>query len=165
MAATLVLSVQYGASAGTPADSVPGIDLISADNYYNTLANRQANPITVGTNSYEKWIRLKITATPANYVQSFMVWFNSTVDTSTTLYFTGGYVTYQQGTTGPSGIANAVSTAWTSSTKANWDTAAYWGTGGVGQYTKYLVLQLAVGATAGPGNWTQQTVNYSYQEA
>src|SRR5512143_958837 len=96
MAATLVLSVSYG-STPTVSDGVTGIDLISADNATNSLANRQANPITVGTNSYEKWIRLKITATPANYVQSFKVWFNSTVDTSTTLYFTGAYVTYQLG--------------------------------------------------------------------
>jgi len=163
MAATLVLSVSYGAGP-TVQDTVTGIDLISADNATNTLANRQANPITVGTNSYEKWIRLKITATPANYVQSFKVWFNSTVDTSTTLYFTGAYVTYQQGTTATSTIANAVATTWTSNNKATWDVAQYTA-GQTGAYTKYLVMQLAVAATAGPGNWTQQTVNYSYDEA
>ena len=77
MAATLVLAVSTS-SGPTVTDSVTGIDLISADNATNTLANRQANPITVGTSSYEKWIRLKVTATPANYVQSFKVWFNST---------------------------------------------------------------------------------------
>jgi hypothetical protein len=66
------------------------------------LANRQANPITVGTNAYEKWVRLKVTATPANYVQSFKVWFNETVDTSTTLDFTGAFVTWnQQGHSNP----------------------------------------------------------------
>ena len=162
MAATLVLRVSTGSTPDVA--TVTGIDLISADNSTNSLANRQANPITVGTNSYEKWVRLMITATPANYVQSFKVWFNSTVDTSTTLYFTGGFVTYQQGTTETSTIANAVSTAWTSSTKADWDLAQYTA-GQLNAYTKYLVMQLAVGATAGPGNWTQQTVNYSYQEA
>ena len=161
MAATLVLSVST-ASGPTLADSVTGIDLISADNATNTLANRQANPITVGTNSYEKWIRLKITAAPTNYVQSFQVWFNSTVDTSTTLYFTGAYVTYQTGTTATSTIANAVATTYTSGNKAIWDLISYSQTS---SYTKYLVMQLRVDATAGPGNWTQQTVNYSYQEA
>jgi hypothetical protein len=163
MAATLVLAVSTS-SGPTVTDSVTGIDLISADNATNSLANRQANPITVGTNSYEKWIRLKITATPANYVQSFKVWFNSTVDSTTTLYFTGAYVTYQQGTTAASTIANAVATTYTAGNKAVWDNSQYTAAE-LDAYTQYLVMQLAVGATAGPGNWTQQTVNYSYDEA
>jgi hypothetical protein len=161
MAATLVLSVS-NAAGPTVTDSVAGIDLESADNATNTLANRQANPITVGTNSYEKWVRLKITAAPANYVKSFQVWFNTTMDTTTTLFFTGAWVTYQLGTTATSTIANAVATSFTAATKAIWDTTTYSTTN---SYTKYLALQLAVGATAGPGNWTQQTVNYSYDEA
>jgi hypothetical protein len=161
MAATLVLSVSTG-STPTVTDSVTGIDLISADNATNSLANRQAYPITVGNNSYEKWIRLKITATPANYVQSFKVWFNETVDTSTTLYFTGAYVTYQEGTTATSTIADDDATDWTSTAKATWDNDSYTNTN---DYTKYLVMQLEVGSDASPGNWTQQTVNYSYDEA
>ena len=163
MAATLVVSVSVG-STPTVTDSVTGIDLESADNATNSLANRQANPITVGPNSYEKWIRLKITATPANYVQSFKVWFNSTVDTSTTLNFTGAFVTYQLGTTATSTIANALATTYTAGNKAVWDNAQFTAAQ-TGSYTKYLALQLQVGATAGPGNWTQQTVNYSYDEA
>ena len=163
MAATLVLSVSTS-SGPTVTDAVTGIDLESADNATNTLANRQANPITVGTNSYEKWIRLKITATPSSYVQSFKVWFNSTVDTTTTLYFTGAFVAYQQGTTAASTVANANATTYTAGNKAAWDVAQYT-LGQLNAYTKYLVMQLAVGATAGPGNWTQQTVNYSYDEA
>jgi hypothetical protein len=164
MAATLVLSVKTGAAGGSFTDSVTGVDLVSADNALNTLANRQSFPITVGTNSYEKWIALKITVTPQNYVRSFQVWFNSSVALSTTLYFTGSYVTYQQGSTVTSTIANAVATTYTAGNKANWDTATYTASQ-TGAYTKHLVLQLAVGATAGPGTWTQQTVNYSYDEA
>jgi hypothetical protein len=162
MAATLTLGVSTG-STPTVADAVTGIDLISADNSTNTLANRQANPITVGTNSYEKWIRLKIAATPTNYVQSFKVWFNSTVDTSTTLFFTGAFVTYYQASTRTT-ISNVDATGFTSGNKATWDLASYT-SAQTGVYTKYLVLQLAVASTAGPGNWTQQTVNYSYDEA
>lgn len=163
MAATIVLSVSTSAGP-TITDSVTGIDMISADNAVNTLANRQANPITVGTNSYEKWTRLKVTATPANYVQSFKAWFNATVDTSTTLNFTGAFVTYQQGTTATSTVSASLATTYTSGNKAIWDNAQYTA-GQLNAYTKYLVMQLAVGATAGPGNWTQQTVNYSYDEA
>jgi len=163
MAATLVLAVS-NSSGPTVTDAVSGIDLESADNALNTIENRQANPITVGTNSYEKWIRLKITATPANYVQSFKVWFDSAVDASTTLWFTGAYVTYQQGTTATSTIANADATTYTSGNKAVWDNAQYTA-GQTGAYTRHLVLQLEVGSDAGPGNWTQETVNYSYDEA
>jgi hypothetical protein len=164
MAATLVLAVSYGAGP-TVTDSVAGIDLISADNATNTLANRQANPITVGTNSYEKWVRLKITATPTNYVQSFKVWFNTIVDLSTTLYFTGAWVTYRVATNVASTAATVASTVHTSGNKATWDNTQYLGSQSLNSYTQYLALQLAVGATAGPGNWTQQTVNYSYEEA
>ena len=164
MAATLVLSVQTGASAGTATDNVTGIDMISADNATNDITNRQANPITVGTQSYEKWIRLRITVTPANYVKSFQVWFNSSVAASTTLFMTGAYITYQQGTTAVSTIANANATTFTAGNKAVWDLTTYTAAN-TGSYTKYLALQLAVGATAGPGTWTQQTVNYSYDEA
>lgn len=164
MAATLVLAVKTGGGAGSFTDSVSGIDLISADNATNDITNRQANPITVGTNSYEKWIALKITATPSNYVRSFQVWFNSSVAASTTLYMTGAYVTYQQGTTATSTIANAVATTYTAGNKAIWDTTTYTAAN-TGSYTKFLVLQLKVDSTAGPGTWTQQTVNYSYDEA
>jgi len=160
MAATLVLRVSTGSTPTV--DTVTGIDLISADNSTNSLANRQANPITVGTNSYEKWVRLMITATPANYVQSFKVWFNSTVDTSTTLNFTGAYVTYQLATTATSTIADTDATTYDSGNKAVWDNDSYTNTNDV---TKHLVMQLAVGSDASPGNWTQQTVNYSYDEA
>jgi hypothetical protein len=163
MAATIVVSVSYGAGP-TVSDSVSGVDLISADNATNSLANRQANPITVGTNSYEKWIRLKVTATPANYVQSFKVWFAASVDASTTLFMTGAYQTYQQGTTATSTIADVDATTYTSGNKAVWDDNQYTA-GQLNVYTEHLVLQLEVGSDAGPGNWTQQTVNYSYDEA
>lgn len=164
MAATLVLAVKTGGGAGSFTDSVGGIDLESADNALNTIENRQANPITVGTNSYEKWIALKITATPSNYVKSFQVWFAASVSASTTLYMTGQYVTYQQGTTAASTLANAVATTYTAGNKALWDTTTYTAAN-TGSYTKFLVLQLAVAASAGPGTWGQQTVNYSYDEA
>lgn len=163
MAATIVLSVTNTSSA-TATDSVTGIDLESADNAFYSTTNRVANPITVGNNSYEKWIRLKVTATPANYVQSFKVWFNSTVDASTTLYFTGAYVTYAQGTTANSAVANVLATTHTSGNKAVWDNNSFTA-GQTGAYTQYLAMQLRVASDAGPGNWTQQTVNYSYDEA
>jgi hypothetical protein len=160
MAASLTLRV-YTSTGPTESAAVTGIDLESADNATNTLANRQANPISVGTASYEKWLKLKVDTAPANGVTNFKVWGDGAVMTSTTLYMTANYATYQQGTTATSTIANANFTTYTSGNKATWDTASYSATNAT---TKFLVLQLAVDATSGPGNWTQETISYSFDE-
>ena len=89
MTASLTLRVYTGSSAGTESSSVSGIDFISADNVTNSLGNRQSNPISVGANSYEKWLKLKIDTAPANGVTNFKVWGDGAVMTSTTLNFTG----------------------------------------------------------------------------
>lgn len=164
MAATIQVSVQTGAAAGSATDAVAGVDFISADNSTNTLANRQNYPISVGTNSFEKWVRLKVATPGANYTNNFKIWGDGAVDTSTTLAFTCAYVTYQQGTTAATTIGNANFVSYTAGAKATWDTTTYWQTN-TGSYTKYAVFQLQVGATAGPGNWTQETISYSYDEA
>lgn len=161
MAASLSLRVYTGASAGTQSSAQTGIDLISADNATNSLANRQANPITVGTNSYEKWLKLFVDTAPANGVTNFKIWGDGAVQTSTTLNFTAGYVTGATPTTGTSTVANTNFTGYTSGNKATWDSAAYTATSAT---TKYAVFQLVVDSTCGPGNWTQETISYSYDE-
>lgn len=162
MAATLQLSVTNGnGPTGTPTDGVSGIDLISADNATNTLANRQANPITVGTRSYEKWIRLKITSTPSNAVGTFLIWGDGTVMSSTTLWWSGNITSYSTPTSG-TGITKTNFTLFTANAKGTWDTRTNLFT--VGTYTNYSVFQLEVGSDAGPGTWTQETINYSYDE-
>ena len=160
MAASLSLRV-YTSSGPSESSAVTGIDLESADNATNSLANRQANPITVGTRSYEKWLKLKIDTAPANGVTNFKIWGDGAVQTSTTLYFTTNYSTYQQGTTASSTIANTTFTNFTTNNKATWDSASYSATNAT---TKFTVFQLDVAASADPGNWTQETVSYSYDE-
>lgn len=160
MAASLSLRV-YTSTGPTESGAVTGADLISADNATNSLANRQANPITVGTNSYEKWLKLKIDTAPANAVTNFKIWGDGAVMTSTTLKFTAAYVTYQQGTTASSTIASTTFTNFTSGNKATWDSASYSTTNAT---TKFVTFQLQVDGTAAAGNWTQETVNYSYDE-
>jgi hypothetical protein len=140
---------------------VTGIDFISADNATNTLANRQANPITVGSRSYEKWIKLYTDTAPANGVTNFQIWGDGAVMVSTTLYFTGNYITGVSPIVTTSTIAATAFTSYTSAAKATWDTTSFSATGSV---TKYAVFQLAVDATANPGNWTQETLSYSYDE-
>lgn len=161
MAATLSVRVYTGASAGTESAAQTGIDLESADNATNSLANRQANPINVGTQSYEKWLKLKVDAAPANGVTNFKVWGDGAVQTSTTLFATGQYVTGAAPVATVSTKANATFSAYTSGNKMTWDTNSYSATNAT---TQYLIFQLAVDATCGPGNWTQETINYSYDE-
>lgn len=161
MPASLSLRVYTGASA-TESSAVTGIDLISADNATNTIANRQANPITVGTNSYEKWVKLKVDTAPANGVTNFKVWSaTGSVSTSTSLYFTAGYATYATPTNAQSTVASANFVNYTAGAKATWDSSTYTATNAT---TKFAVFQLRVSADANPGNWSQHTVNYSYDE-
>jgi len=161
MAATLSLRVYTGSAAGTESGVVTGIDLISADNATNSLANRQANPITVNTNSYEKWLKLKVDTAPANGVTNFLIWGDGAVMTSTTLNFTAAYITGTTPTTASSTIADTTFVNFTAGNKATWDSASYSATNAT---TRYTVYQLAVASDAGPGNWTQETVNFSYDE-
>ena len=161
MVASLTVRVYTGTSAGTESAAVTGIDLISADNATNSLANRQTNPISVNTRSYEKWVKLKVDTKPANGVTNFLIWGDGAVQTSTTLYFTCAYVTGATPTNGSSTVASANFTTYTSSNKAAWDTTSYTDTNAV---TKFAVFQLAVASDSDPGNWTQETVSYSYDE-
>src|SRR5512146_2796714 len=121
MAASLSLRVYTGASAGTESAVVTGIDLESADNATNSLANRQANPITVNTNSYEKWLKMKVDTAPANSVSNFKAWGDGTVMTSTTLMWTGNWTTGTTPTNATSTIANTTFTNFTAGNKMTWD--------------------------------------------
>jgi hypothetical protein len=162
MAATLTFRVYTGSAAGTESASVTGIDLESADNATNTLGNRQTNPITVGTNSYEKWLKMKVDNAPANSVSNFKLWGDGTVQTSTTLVVTGNYTTGTTPVTTVSTVANTTFVNFTTGNKMTWDAGSYSATNAT---TKYAVFQLQVDATCGPGNWTQETVSVSFDEA
>ena len=161
MAATLSVRVYTGSAAGTESGAVTGIDFESADNATNSLANRQANPINVGAQSYEKWLKLKVDTAPANGVTAFKIWGDGAVQTSTTLFWTGQRITGATPVATVSTIANTNFNNFTSGNKCNWDTNNYTATNAT---TQYSVFQLAVDSTCGPGNWTQETINYSYDE-
>lgn len=161
MAAGISVRVYTGAAAGTQSAAVTGIDLVSADSATNSLANRQNNPVNVNSRSYEKWLKLLVDTAPANAVAAFKVWGDGAVQTSTKLWFTGQYITGTTPTSGASTIANTDFTNFTSGNKANWDTNSYSATGATTQNT---VWQLQVNSDCGPGNWTQETVNYSFDE-
>src|SRR6478752_9180401 len=97
-AATLSVRVTTGASPGSMSQAETGIDLESADNSTNSLANRQANPVTIpaGTTSafsFEKWLKLAVDVAPANSVTNFKAWMSNPtnpVATGVNLYADAG---------------------------------------------------------------------------
>lgn len=165
MSASLSIRVQTTTSPGSMSPAQTGVDLISADNSTNTLANRQSNPITIPSGassafSYEKWVKLAVDVAPANAVTNFKAWCaQSAPETGVTLAADPAVVSY---TTPVSTSRTTAATMPTTSGAAfQWDAASY---SSIAQVTKYLVLQLVVLSTAGPGNVPQMTVSYSYDE-
>lgn len=168
MAATVTLRVYTGTNAATESAAVTGIDFISADNATNSLANRQANPITVGTNSFEKHLRLKIDSGIINSVGNLKFWTDgagqANVGLRAKLSVGTGGASPGTGDTTPSATAmtgDVDAYTLTSGAKGTWDSASYTTNTHV---SKALLLQLQPTVSATAGNWTQETLNYSYDE-
>jgi hypothetical protein len=165
MAASLSVRLQTGSSTGSQGPAQIGIDLESADNSLNTLANRAANPITVPSGaasafSYEKYLKLYVDTAPANAVTNFKAWCAlSAPATGVTLAGEGAVSAY---TAPVSTSRTTAATLPTSSGSAiQWDSSSY---SSIAQVTKYLVLQLVVLSTAAAGNVPQMTISFSYDE-
>ena len=161
MAATVTIRVNTGAGAGTESPAVSGIDLISADNATNSQANRAAYPITAGQKSYEKWLTARVDVAPDNNVSNFQFWGDGTFQSSTHL-FVGKNSAGVTPTSVDSAYATNNMTNYTSGNKFAWHATNMTG---VGSTTDFLVLQLDVDADASPGDWTQETLYYSYDES
>lgn len=161
MAATVTIRVNTGTNAATQSGAVSGIDLISADNATNSATNRQTYPITAGGRSYEKWITARVDAAPDNYVNNFELWGDGAVQSSTTLYV-GKTNTGVTPTSGDSTVATNDWANQTSGGKFAWHATNMTG---VGSTTDFAVFQLDVDSDAAAGNWTQETINYSFDEA
>ena len=160
MAATVTIRVNTGTNAGTESGAVTGIDFISADNATNSLANRTANPITAGNRSYEKWVTARIDVAPDNQCNNFKFWTDGAVQSETTLYV-GTTATGATPTASASSVATTDATTYTSGSKLTWHAGNLTS---VGNTTDFLVLQLSTTASAAAGNWTQETLSYSYDE-
>lgn len=160
MAATVTIRVYTGTNAATMSSAVTGIDFISADNATNSLGNRTTYPITAGNRSYEKWLKARIDVAPDNKCNNFKFWTDGGVQSETTLYV---------GTTasGATPVATASSVATTNATTYTSGSKLTWHAGdltAIGNTTDYLVLQLATTSSCAAGNWTQETLYYSYDE-
>lgn len=161
MAASISVRVCTGASAGTESAAVTGIDHISADNATNSAGNRTTYPLTAGTRAYEKWVRLHVDVAPANDVSNFQVWGTGSIDANLTLYCKGEVATGATPTDSVSTVATLDWTDYTAAAKLQWDDGTYTA---VDDVTEWLVFQLAVGASATPGDMTQHIYSYSYDE-
>jgi len=161
MAATVTIRVNTGASAGTQSGAVSGIDFISADNATNSTTNRQTYPITAGGRSYEKWLTARVDVAPDNYVNNFQWWGDGGVQQSTALYI-GKTAAGVTPTNSDSSVATNDWTGYLTGSRFAWHATNLTG---VGSVTDFAVFQLDVNSDATPGNWTQETLNYSFDEA
>lgn len=168
MPATISVRVYTGANAATESAAQTGISFLSIDSAATDATTRANNPVAAGTNSFVKNLRLKLDVAPANAVTNFLWWTDGTGQANVALRAkeqvgTGGATPGTGGVT-PSATALAADIdayTRTSGAKGTWDTASY---STLNNVTKSLQLQLqpAAGATAGP--WTQETINYQYDE-
>jgi hypothetical protein len=169
MVATVGVFVYTSTNAATESGGAQtGVDLISADNATNSSGNRSSNPVVAGTNSFEKHIRLKLTVAPAVSVGNIKFWTDAAGQANVGLRAklnvgTGG-ATPGTGDTTPSATAmtgDADAYTYTSGAKGTWDAGTY---STLNNVTKAALLQLQPTGAASPGAWTQETLNYSYDE-
>jgi hypothetical protein len=134
---------------------------MSADGATNSPANRQANPISAGDRSYEKWLTARVDVAPDNYCNNFQLWTDGNVQQSTSWYV-GKTDTGVTPTSNDSTVATNDLTSYVTGSRFAWHATNMTG---VGSTTDFAVIQLDVNADAAAGNWTQETLSYSYDEA
>lgn len=175
MAAVIKAYVYTGTSAATEsANAIPdmtpaGISFLSTDSAANDTTTRSNNPVVAGTASYEKHIRLKDTTAPAVSWGNIKFWTDGSGQANVALRAklnvgTGG-ATPGTGDTQPVATAmtgDADAYSYTSGSKGTWDATTYDNV--QNKVSKAMLLQLQPASNATPGAWTQETLNYSYDE-
>lgn len=168
MPASLSVRVYTSTNAATESTAQTGISFLSIDSAATDSTTRQNNPVQAGSASYEKHLRLKIDTAPAVSVSNFKWWTDGSGTANVALRAkegvgTGG-ATPGTGDTTPSATAMSSDIdayTRTSGSKGTWDSASY---STINHVTKALLLQLQPNASATPGAWTQETINFSYDE-
>ena len=168
MAAVVDVRVYTGASATTESGTQTGISFLSIDSAATDATTRQNNPVVAGTTSFEKHVRLKATTAPAVSWGNVKFWTDGTpmsnVGLRAKLSVGTGGSSPGTGDTTPSATAmtgDADAYSYTSGAKGTWDAATY---SAINTVSKAMLLQLAPTGAAAPGAWTQETLNYSYDE-
>ena len=168
MVAVVDLRVYTSTNAATESGTQTGISFLSIDSAATDSGTRQSNPVTAGTNSFEKHLRLKVTTAPAVSIGNVKFWTDgsgtSNVNLRAKLAVGTGGATPGTGDTTPTASAmtgDADAYSYVSGSKGTWDAATY---ASVNSVTKAALMQLQPQAAASPGVWPQETVNYSYDE-
>lgn len=163
MAATVTLRVLTAAARATISGSITGFSFLSTDAYDNSASNRNAYPITIGDLSYEKAIGACIDASPANKVENFQVWTDGTFDTGTCVLAGACADSLETNINTTSGVALTDISGNQTGCQFLWDSGSYATLNSCIANT--LVFQMDTNsATASPGNWTQETISWSYDE-
>lgn len=168
-APTLVFSETNGAvGSSVTTDNLTTINFASADLASNTSNILTNNPVAAGTNSFEKYFRMKVTAASTNTLSAFSVYFSSTAPTdggSSSATLTAKYgvtATYAAPTNATSSVATSLCSADTTAPGTTFVAPS----NTVGSYSGYFVQQLVVAANATGGNVTfpaaWATVQYTY---
>ncbi len=151
MTASLTLRVLTGTNAGTESAAQTAIVLVAAD----ALSGGDVAP---GTNSYERWLRLKVDVAPANGVSNF--WFQNEGELPDGVALKFGV------TDTPATPIATTSTIATTDLVAGrryiWDVNTY---SEAGDTTRYLVIQEQVAADADSGAIDQQTPSFGWSES
>lgn len=174
MAATVGVFVYTGTNAATESTVQTGISFLSIDSALTDLSTRQTNPVTAGTNSFTKHLRLKATVAPSVSWGNVKFWGDGSapVDSGAGANITmnvklaqgtGGATPGTGGTTPYSTtMTGGVNfTTLTSGAKGTWDAATY---SAINTVSKELQLQISPSGSAAPGAMGQETLNYSYDE-
>jgi hypothetical protein len=155
VAAVVTLRVYTGAGAATESAAQTGIDLISADNALNSPANRTANEVVPGSNSFEKWIRLSLDSAGGQEISSF--WVERTGDLPAGVIIKMGVT--DTGVT-PTATTSSVATMTMAEGRRYWFDAGEYGT--TGEKTRYLVLQEQAVASAPSGSIDTQSFTFGW---
>lgn len=155
MAATLTLRVYTGTDAGTESGPQEGIALMSTDSAGN---DPEDNEIEKGTNSFEKWMRVKVDDADGDTFTNF--WIERSGDLP-------DGVTVKMGVTDiPATPVAATSiiatTTMTDGRRYIFDTNEY---DADDDTTRYLVVQARVDGAATSGNIEQQVFSIGYSQS
>jgi hypothetical protein len=168
-APTFVFSEQNGSGAGTATDGIAAVVFASTDANSNTSGLTANYPIPTGTNSFEKYLRVKVTGAATNTLSAFSIYFSATAPTDGAGSASTLSVKYGMTNTyaAPVATASTVATTLCSTDTTSPGTAFTTDPANtVGAYSSYFVQQLLVAsnATGGGITWPSPwaTLPYSY---
>ena len=168
-APTLVFSEQNGSGAGSATDGITAVNFASTDAPSNTSGLLVDFPILTGTDSFEKYMRVKVTGAASSTLSGFSIYFSPTAPTDGASASSTLHMKYGMTATFAAPVASASTVATTlCSTNTTSPGTAFTAdpANTVGAYSSYFVQQLQVDsdATGGSVSWASPwlTVPYSY---